>query len=123
MSSSKRRGYMVERKVRMMFEKYGWKTIRAGASLGEADIVCLKNGVCILIQIKSTKRKKLYYYGYIKPVLQEFQFLIVVDFGYGKIRISKPKKTLEPIEGESLEKFLKIPNPKHAVKLLNTPQI
>lgn len=123
MSSAKRRGYMVERKVRMMFEKYGWKTIRAGASLGEADIVCLKNGVCVLIQVKSTKRKKLYYYDYIEPTLGGFQFLIVVDFGYGKIRISKPKKTLKPTEGIPLEKFLKIPKPKSAVKLLDTLQI
>lgn len=123
MSSTKRRGYMVERKVRMMFEKYGWKTIRAGASLGEADIVCLKSDVCILIQIKSTKRKKLYYYDYMKPTLQGFQFLIVVDFGYGKIRISKPKKTLEPTEGMPLEKFLKISKPKSAAELLNTLQI
>lgn len=123
MSSAKRRGYMVERKVRMMFEKYGWKTIRAGASLGEADLVCLKNSVCILIQVKSTKRKKLYYYDYTKPTLQGFQFLIVVDFGYGKIRISKPKKTLEPTEGILLEKFLKTSKPKSAVRLLDTLQI
>lgn len=107
MSHMKKRGYRVERKVRMMFDKHGWKTIRAGASLGEADLVCIKKGKCILLQVKSTKGKKLYYYEYMKPKLEGLPFFIVVDFGYGKIRISIPKKTLEPNEGDDLKKFLK----------------
>jgi hypothetical protein len=110
MSHTKRRGYRVERKVRMMFEERGWKTIRAGASLGEADLVCIKKGKCILLQVKSTKGKKLYYYEYMKPKLEGLPFFIVVDFGYGKIRISSPKKTLGPKEGIDLEKFLKRPS-------------
>ena len=75
------------------------------------------------INLQKKVRKKLYYYDYIEPTLQGFQFLIVVDFGYGKIRISKPKKTLEPTEGMPLEKFLKISKPKSAAELLNTLQI
>lgn len=107
-TSSRRRGYMTERKVRMIFEKRGWKTIRAGASLGEADVVCIKDGRCILLQIKSTKGKTFYYYGYMQPELEGFPFFVVVDFGYGKIRISVPKKKIIPKTGETLEKFLKI---------------
>lgn len=110
MPHTKKRGYRVERKVRMMFERHGWKTIRAGASLGEADIVCIKKGKCILLQVKSTKGKKLYYYEYMKAKLEGLPFFIVVDFGYGKIRISSPKKTLGPKEGADLEKFLKRPS-------------
>lgn len=113
---TKMRGYRVERKIRMMFESHGWKTIRAGASLGEADIVCIKKGKCILLQIKSTKAKKFYYYEYMKPKLGGFPYFIVVDFGYGKIRISKPKKTLIPTEGVELNRFLK--RPKATMKLL-----
>jgi len=109
-SHTKKRGYRIERKIRMMFESHGWKTIRAGASLGEADIVCIKKGKCILLQIKSTKRKKFYYYEYMKPALDGVPFFIVVDFGYGKIRISEPKRTLRPTEGMDLKKFLKRPN-------------
>jgi len=116
MPQAKKRGYRVERKIRMMFEKHGWKTIRAGASLGEADIVCIKAGVCILLQVKSTKKKKFYYYEYMKPRLEGFPFFIVVDFGYGKIRISNPKKTLEPTEGVDLNVFLK--RPKTAMRTL-----
>jgi len=99
-----------------MFERHGWKTIRAGASLGEADIVCIKKGQCVLLQIKSTKGKKFYYYEYMKPKLEGIPYFIVVDFGYGKIRISKPKKTLEPTEGTDLKIFLK--RPKSTMKRL-----
>ena len=109
MTHTKKRGYRIERKIRMMFERHGWKTIRAGASLGEADIVCIKKGKCILLQVKSTKGKKFYYYEYMKPTLGGLPFFIVVDFGYGKIRISKPKKTLNTTEGMDLKRFLKRP--------------
>lgn len=119
MSKTKQRGYRVERKIRMMFEKYGWKTIRAGASLGEADIVCIKSGECLLLQIKSTKgKKRLYYYEYMKPKLEGVPYFVVVDFGYGKIRITKPKKILSQGEGVDLKKFLK--NPKAAMRILKT---
>ena len=106
-SSSKRRGYMVERKIRLLFEKSGWKTIRAGASLGEADIVCVKRGKCVLLQIKSTKKKRLYYYEYMDPKLEGFPFYLVVDFGYGGVRILRPKKIVSPDDGEDLKNFLK----------------
>jgi Holliday junction resolvase len=49
---SKRKGYRVERKIRQIFESNGWRVIRAGASLGEADLVCLKKSKFILMQIK-----------------------------------------------------------------------
>jgi hypothetical protein len=104
--SSKRRGYMAERKIRLLFERSGWKTIRAGASLGEADIVCVKRGKCVLLQIKSTKKKKFYYYDYSKPKLEGFPFYLVVDFGYGKIRITPPKNVVGVKDGESLKDFL-----------------
>lgn len=105
--SQKRRGYMVERKIRLKFEKHGWKTIRAGASLGEADIVCVRGGKCILLQIKSTKRKKFYYYEYMGPKLEGFPFYLVVDFGYGRIRILRPKKIVSNNEGMDIEEFFK----------------
>ncbi len=106
MTSVKKRGYRVERNTRLLFEKYGWKTMRAGASLGEADLICLKNGVCLLIQVKSTKKKKFYYYEYMEPDLQGFRFYLVVDFGYGKVRIMPPRKQVVSTDGELLEEFL-----------------
>jgi hypothetical protein len=105
--SQKRRGYMVERKIRLKFENHGWKTIRAGASLGEADIVCVRRGRCVLLQIKSTKKKRFYYYDYLKPKLEGFPFYIVVDFGYGRIRILRPKKIVSTDDGMDLKEFFK----------------
>ncbi len=106
MSSTKIRGYRVERKVRLLFDKYGWKTVRSGASLGEADLICLKQGKCLLIQVKSTKKKKFYYYGYMKKNLEGLPFYIVVDFGYGKVRILHPRKIVEEGDGKDLKEFL-----------------
>jgi len=106
MTYTKRKGYMVERKVRKILEARGWRVVRAGGSLGEADLVCLKKGNCILLQIKSTYKKTFYYYEYSSPSLERFPFYIVVDFGYGKIRILKPKKIIKPTDGVLLQDFL-----------------
>jgi hypothetical protein len=100
------KGYRVERKIRIFFEKSGWIVIRAGASLGEADLICLKEGKCILLQIKSTKKKTFYYYGWMEDRLENFPFHLVVDFGYGKIRILKPIQKVTAKDGTDLKEFL-----------------
>jgi hypothetical protein len=104
---TKARGYRVERKIRQMLESDGWRVVRAGASLGEADLVCMKRGECMLLQIKSTKKKAFYYYEYLGKTLEGFPFYLVVDFGYGKIRILHPEKKVEPTSGELLKDFLR----------------
>ena len=104
----KRKGYMVERKIRFFFEERGWNVVRAGASLGEADLICMKEGRCMLLQIKSTKKKTLYYDGYMEPTLAGFPFFLVVDFGYGKIRALKPQGKVKPDDGQDLASFAKI---------------
>lgn len=103
---TKRKGYRVERKIRIFFQKFGWTVVRAGASLGEADLVCMKNKKCILLQIKSTNKKTLYYYGYNRPTFEGFPFFLVVDFGYNKIRILPPKSKILISDGETLDRFL-----------------
>jgi hypothetical protein len=100
------KGYRVERKIRILFEKNGWVVIRAGASLGEADLICLKKGKCILLQIKSTKKKIFYYYGWMQNRLEGLPYHLVVDFGYGKIRILKPKHKVLVDDGIDLGEFL-----------------
>lgn len=104
---AKRKGYRVERKIRILFERNGWRVVRAGASLGEADLICVKKGKCILLQIKSANKKKLYYYGYMKKEIENFPFFLIVDFGYGKIRVLHPKKVVSVRDGIGLEKFFK----------------
>lgn len=104
---TRRKGYRVERKIRLLFQKCGWTVIRAGASLGEADLICLRNKRCILLQVKSTGKKTFYYYGYDKHFFEGFHFFLVIDFGYGKIKISPPKKKISISEGQMLDEFLK----------------
>jgi Holliday junction resolvase len=103
---AKRKGYRVERNIRIMFEKKKWKVIRAGASLGQADLICIKNKKCILLQIKSTKKKKFYYYDYLGKSLEGFPFYLIVDFGYGKIRVLHPKKIVSQNDGTKLTDLL-----------------
>ncbi|MEM5802027.1 MAG: hypothetical protein QXQ18_01420 [Candidatus Aenigmatarchaeota archaeon] len=97
---------MVERKIRKILEANNWLVVRAGGSLGEADLVCLKNGKCFLFQIKSTRKKNFYYYGYSSKKLAGFPFFIIVDFGYGRIRVVKPKKVIKITDGMALKDFL-----------------
>jgi len=106
----KKKGYRIERNVRIEFEKSGWTVVRAGGSLGEADLICIKGGRCILLQIKSTKKKTLYYYEHMKPELEGLPFYVVVDFGYGKIKILNPKHKVEIRDGVDLKDFLKKDN-------------
>lgn len=103
---TKKKGYRIERKIRIIFEDQGWRVIRAGASLGEADLICIKKGNCILLQIKSSRKGVLYYYGYLKKQLEGFPFYLVVDFGYGKTRILHPKHKVTASDGQGLEDFL-----------------
>jgi len=61
----------------------------------------------MLLQIKSTKKTKFYYYGYSLKMLEGFPFYLIVDFGYGKIRVLHPQKTVSPEDGTDLGDFLK----------------
>jgi Holliday junction resolvase len=107
MPNNKKKGYRVERKIRLLFEKHDWKVIRAGASLGEADLICVKRGKCIFLQVKSTKNKVFYFYEYMDNKLEGLPFYLVVDFGYGKMRILHPKKTVGIDDGMQLEDFFR----------------
>ena len=98
---------MVERKVRLLLESNGWKVVRAGGSLGVADLVCIRKGKCMLLQVKSTKNKTLYYYGYLDERFEGIPFYLVVDFGYGKIKVTQPKKIVRNSEGADLSEFIK----------------
>jgi len=101
------KGYRTERKVKMTFEQHGWKVVRAGASFGIADLVCIKNGKCLLLQVKSTKNRTLYYYGPMEKKVEGFPFYLIVDFGYGRTRVIHPKKRIGMNDGTDLEEFLR----------------
>jgi Holliday junction resolvase len=112
MTNVRSKGYRTERKIRLVLEGNGWKVVRAGASLGEADLICIRRGVCVFLQIKSTKKKAFYYYDYMKKNLEGIPFFLVVDFGYGKIRVLHPQAKVKTDDGIGLEKFLKKINKK-----------
>ena len=107
MVNSRRKGYRVERNTRLLMESRGWKVIRAGRSIGEADLVCIKQGKCVLLQIKSTKKPIFYYDGYMDSVFENMPFYLVVDFGYGNVRILPPKERIKNDEGIRLKDFIK----------------
>ena len=103
---TKKKGYRIERNIRIEFEKHNWRVIRAGGSLGEADLICIKGGKCIFLQIKSTRKDKLYYYGYMGEQLEGIPFFIVVDFGYGKVKVLHPAPKVTVKDGFALKEFL-----------------
>jgi len=103
---TKKKGYRIERNIRIEFEKRKWRVIRAGGSLGEADLICIKKGKCVFLQIKSTTKKALYYYGYMGKELEGIPFYLVVDFGYGKVKILPPKHKVNADDGVQLKDFL-----------------
>lgn len=107
MKCSKRKGYVVERKVRMFFQRHGWATIKSGGSLGLVDVVCLKKGRCILMQVKSTKKTTLYAVEKISHEIQGFPLYFVVDFGYGNIRVFKSSERMDRKGGMTLSEFVK----------------
>ena len=107
MVDSRKKGYRVETKIRKMFENAGWRIIRSGASLGEADLICLKDAKTILLQIKATAKKRFYFNEYMDATLAGHPFHLVVDFGYGKIRVMSPQKVVIPEDGEHINDFLK----------------
>jgi Holliday junction resolvase len=98
---------MVERKIRLLLERNGWKVVRAGGSIGEADLVCIRRGKCMFLQVKSTKKKAVYYQGYMNEQFEGIPFYLVVDFGYGKIKVVQPKKIVRNFEGTDLSEFIK----------------
>ena len=106
MINHKMKGYRTERKIRLALEKNNWRVIRAGGSIGDADLICVKDGKCIFMQVKSTKNKTFYYYGYMGKKLEGIPFYLVVDFGGGRVRMLHPKKKINLNDGMSLEDYI-----------------
>lgn len=103
---SNKKGYRVERKIKFILVKHGWSVVRSGGSLGEYDLIAFKRKRCVFFQVKSTSKKTFYYYGYSRSSIFGFPFLLVVDFGYGNIRVLKPKRKVKPADGTPLKSYL-----------------
>ena len=102
----KRKGTYVERKISEMLKQKDWIVIRSTGSFGKADLVCIREGEAMFIECKSTSSSKIYYNSYMGENLAGFPFFVVADFGYGKVRILKPKKVITPEDGVDFKIFL-----------------
>lgn len=107
MGSPKKKGYLAERKIRMLLHRHGWMTVRSGGSLGPADLVCLRRGRCILMQVKSTKKNLLYVKKPVSREIEGFPLYVAVDFGYRNIRIFVPGERINRQAGAPLKDFIK----------------
>ncbi|MEM3465510.1 MAG: hypothetical protein QW506_00090 [Thermoproteota archaeon] len=114
MAPPKRKGYLAERKIRMLLRRHGWMTVRSGGSLGPADLVCLRRGKCILMQVKSTSKHLLYVEGPMPREIEGFPLYVVVDFGYGDIRVFTPGEKISKKGGIRLREFME--NIEHALE-------
>lgn len=58
------RGHDRERAVKAWFEQRDWLVVRAAGSLGDVDLVCLREGyVPLLVEVKSTARGPYEHFG------------------------------------------------------------
>ncbi len=57
------RGITRERQVRRLLEAEDWWVARAAGSLGDADLIALRNGEIRLIEVKSTHRGPFHSFG------------------------------------------------------------
>ncbi|MEM2920759.1 MAG: type II toxin-antitoxin system HicA family toxin [Candidatus Bathyarchaeia archaeon] len=86
-AKAKRSGFEAERKVKKLFEAFGWKVVRSGGSLGTTDLACFKSGKVLLVQVKRRTKRRRYRSERIE--IEGFEVHTVVDFGGGDFRIDK----------------------------------
>lgn len=105
-SHAKRRGTRTEYSVRDMFREAGWAVIRSGGSLGPVDLVCMKEGDVVLVQVKRKAGRPLYIADGVPQRLQGFRVMLVVDFGRGNLRVTPRRHKVKPQDGIPLREFL-----------------
>ena len=104
--SAKRRGTKSEYMVRDIFRAAGWAVVRSGGSLGPVDLVCVRHGRVMLVQVKRNTTGYLYLGRDIIKRVQGFPVKFVVDFGKGNVRVVPRKISVTPRDGILLRKFL-----------------
>lgn len=102
-AGAKRSGVQTERKVRKLFEEFGWRVVRSGGSLGAVDLVCFKGGKVLLVQVKRRAKRKTCKSARVK--IEGFDVHTVVDFGGGDFRIERSGSTVSK-DSSSLIDFL-----------------
>jgi len=104
--SAKRRGTKSEYLVRDMFKEAGWAVVRSGGSLGPVDLVCMRGGEVVLVQVKRKANCPLYLTEKVPQRMQGFPVILVADFGRGNVRVVPKKHRINTGDGISLAEFL-----------------
>jgi len=104
--SAKRRGTKSEYSVRDMFKEAGWAVVRSGGSLGPVDLVCMRGGEVVLVQVKRKANGPLYLTEKVPERVQGFSVVLVADFGRGNMRVVPKKHRINSRDGISLGEFL-----------------
>lgn len=104
--SAKRRGTKSEYLVRDRFKEAGWAVVRSGGSLGPVDLVCMRRGEVVLVQVKRKADGPLYLAEKVPCRVQGFPVTLVADFGRGNLRVVPKRHRINPRDGISLGKFL-----------------
>ena len=86
----KRKGAAFEKKVRDFLKKRGWYTYTKGVSTPGPDILALKNGVVLLLELKTFQQiKEDKVYNLAKELYNNLQthYYILKDAGMGKVLV------------------------------------
>jgi len=89
-----------------MFKEAGWAVVRSGGSLGPIDLVCMRAGEVVLVQVKRKAKGPLYLAERVPRRVQGFPVMLVADFGRGNFRVAPKKHRINPRDGISLREFL-----------------
>jgi Holliday junction resolvase len=84
----------------------GWAVVRSGGSLGPVDLVCVKHGQAMLVQVKRSTGTYLYLGRDIRKQVRGFAVVFVADFGRGNIRVVPRKISVTPKDGVPVREFL-----------------
>lgn len=103
---AKKRGTKSEYLVRNIFRGAGWAVVRSGGSLGPVDLVCMRKGHVLLVQVKRKAKGPLYLTDEVPERVQGFRVALVADFGRGNVRVVPKKHRVDPREGTPLREFL-----------------
>lgn len=105
-SYAKKRGTRAEYAVRDTFRSLGWAVVRSGGSLGPVDLVCIKGGKLMLVQVKRNVGGSIYLGADVPESVQGFPITFVADFGRGNVRVVPKMRKITPRDGTPLEEYL-----------------
>lgn len=81
--------------------------VRSGGSLGPVDLVCVRDGEVMFVQVKRNVKGYIYLSRDVPERVQGFPLVFVADFGRGNIRVVPKKSGVTSRDGKLLWEFLR----------------